>query len=72
MWGWSGDHFFGGGAGFAGAGLAPFFGFFFSLPCELLPLAIAHLGLEQNRAARHCADFTASAPSCARIRLFLC
>ena len=26
-----------------GAGLAPFFGFFFSLPCELSPLPITHL-----------------------------
>ena len=27
---------------FTGAALAPFFGFFFSLPCELLPLPITH------------------------------
>ncbi len=26
--------------GFAGAGFASFFGFFFSLPCELLPFAM--------------------------------
>jgi hypothetical protein len=32
--------FFGGGDAFTGAGLASFFGFFFSLPCELLPLPI--------------------------------
>jgi hypothetical protein len=36
--------FFGGGAAFTGAGFAAFFGFFFSLPRELLPLPIAHLG----------------------------
>ena len=35
-------HFLGGGAGFTGAALAPFFGFFFSLPWELLPFAITH------------------------------
>ena len=38
-------HFcFGGGGVFTGAGFAPFFGFFFSLPCELFPLPITHLG----------------------------
>lgn len=35
---------FGGGGDFTGGAFAPFFGFFFSLPCELLPLPIAHLG----------------------------
>ena len=34
----------GGGAAFTGAGLAPFLGFFFSLPCALLPFPIADLG----------------------------
>ena len=33
-------YFFGGGVAFTGAGFAPFFGFFFSLPCELLPFPI--------------------------------
>jgi len=35
-----GHFFFGGGAGFAGAGFASFFGFFFSRPCELFPFAM--------------------------------
>jgi hypothetical protein len=54
-------HFLGGGAGFAGAGLAPFFGFFFSLPCELLPLPIADLDSERNLTDCHDTDITALA-----------
>lgn len=58
-------YFFGGGGVLTGAGLAPFFGFFFSLPCELLPFAISRprkrcrnatsdsLGRENKNPARH-------------------
>ena len=35
-----GRHFFLGGGGAFGAAFASFFGFFFSLPCELLPFAM--------------------------------
>jgi len=37
------NHFLGAGGVFTGAVFAPFFGFFFSLLCELLPLPITHL-----------------------------
>ena len=40
--------FFGGGAAFTGAAFAPFLGFFFSLPCELLPFPITRTSVRDR------------------------